>query len=52
VSADPEKERRVWDWVPGYVDSPPTSLAYVLCKRCQRKIPKVPNSIESQRRSR
>ena len=40
---------RVWDWVPAYVDSPPSSIAYVVCKRCQRKTPKVSNSTESQR---
>jgi hypothetical protein len=43
---------RVWDWVPAYVASPPGSIAYVVCGRCRRKMPKLPNSTESQRQPR
>lgn len=46
------RKGRLWDWVPAYVDSPPSSIAYVVCKRCEPNMPKVPNSTEPQRRPR
>jgi hypothetical protein len=41
------RNSRAWDWVPVYVDTPPSSLTYGVCDRCEPKIPQVRSSSES-----